>query len=268
MIRRPFEGNLLLIPQPAHAALAGVLAEAWGNDEFASPEPRAAVLLTAAGHDDGWTEWEAGPDLNVRGEPAHFTEMVVSDHLAIWRRGVRRMLDQDPYAALLVSLHGAGLYRGGLDEARDTPEARRQVEEFLVEQDDLQRQIRRDLREDPALGEAVAETILMHNVRLIQLWDWLSLLLCCGRPEAQVIGAAAGRSPGERVDLSLHPRDELTLRLKPYPFRESPLSLAVSGRIVPRGPFPDRETFLKAFHEAPVEALTFRLERGSAWSGR
>jgi hypothetical protein len=114
----------------------------------------------------------------------------------------------------------------------------------------------------------VEETPLAHNARLIQVWDYLSLLLCCGRPEAQVIGAAPGRFAGERVDLTLHPRDEFTLRLKPYPFRESPLSMSVTGRVVRRGPFADRETFLEAFHKAPKETLTFQIERGSAWSGR
>jgi len=268
MIRRPFEKGWLLIPQPAHAALSGVLAGQWGNRDFAPPEPRASVLLAAAEHDGGWAEWEAGPGLNASGEPGHFTEMDVEEHLRIWRQGVGRMVGRDPYAALLVSLHGAGLYRGELDGARDTPEARLQVEAFLGEQTDLQRQIRRSLREDPVYAQAVEETALAHNARLIQVWDYLSLLLCCGRPETQIIGAAPGRSAGERVDLALHPRDEFTLRLKPYPFRESPLSLSVKGRVVRRGPFADREAFLKVFHEAPEETLTFKIERGSAWSGR
>lgn len=265
MIRRPFKKGWLLIPQPAHAALSGVLAGQWGNRDFAPPEPGASVLLAAAEHDSGWAEWEEAPGLNASGEPRHFTEMDLEEHLRIWRQGVGRMMGRDPYAALLISLHGAGLYRGRLE---DTPEARSQVEAFLSEQTGLQRQIRRRLREDPVYGQAVEETPLAHNARLIQVWDYLSLLLCCGRPEAQVIGAAPGRSPGERVDLSLYPRDEFTLRLKPYPFRESPLSLTVAGRAVRRGPFADREAFLDAFRQAPEETLTFRIERGSAWSGR
>jgi hypothetical protein len=268
MIRRPFKKHWLLISQPAHAALAGALAAQWGNDAFAPPEPRASVLLAAAEHDCGWVEWEAAPGLNARGEPAHFTEMDVEEHLSIWRRGVGRMTAQDRYAALLVSLHATGLYRGGLDGAQDTPEARRQVEAFLAEQAALQKQIRRDLRDDPACGEAVQEAALMHNARLIQVWDYLSLVLCCGHPETQVLGAAPGRSVGDRADLALHPRDDLTLWLKPYPFRESPLSWTVSGRIVNRGPFADKAAFLEAFRQAPEEKLTFRLERGSAWSGR
>lgn len=268
MIRRPFKKNWFLIPQPAHAVLSGVLAAQWGNRDFAPPEPRASVLLAAAEHDSGWAGWEESPGLNGRNEPAHFTEMGAEEHLGIWRRGVGRMMEQDRYAALLVSLHATGLYRGGLDEARDTPEARRQVEAFLTEQGDLQRQIRRELWDDPVCGEAVRETALMHNARLIQVWDYLSLVLCCGRPEAQIIGAAPGRSVGDHVDLSLHSPDDLTLWLKPYPFRESPLSLSLKGRIVERAPFADSAAFGEAFHHAPEERLTFRIERGSAWSGR
>ena len=265
MICRPFKQNWLLIPQPAHAALAAALAARWGNRDFAPPEPRSSVLLAAARHDDGWAEWEASPGLNGRGEPVHFTEIDAEEHLDIWRRGVGRTEAQDRYAALLVSLHATSLYQGGL---KDAPGALPQIEAFLGEQAALQRQIRQNLREDPFYGEAVGETMLMHNARLIQVWDYLSLLLCCGRPETQIIGAAPGRSAGERVDLSLHPQDDLTLRLKPYPFRESPLSLTLKGRVVNRGPFADRAAFQEAFHRAPEETLTFKIERGSAWSGR
>jgi hypothetical protein len=260
MIRRPFKKNWLLIPQPVHATLAGALAARWGNREFAPPEPRSSVLLAAAGHDDGWAGWEASPGLNERGEPAHFTEMDEEEHLNIWRRGVDRMADQDRYGALLVSLHVTGLCRGLEPNPRTGA--------FLGEQADLQRQIRQALREDPVYKEAVGETLLMHNAQLIQVWDVLSLLLCCGRPEAQILGAAPGRTAGERVDLALHAQDDLTLRLKPYPFRDSPLLLDLKGRMVERRPFADRAAFLEAFCRAPEERLTFKIERGSAWSGR
>jgi len=268
MIRRPFKKDWLLIPQPAHAALSGVLAGQWGNRDFAPPEPGASVLLAASEHDHGWAGWEASPGLNARGEPAHFTEMDAGEHLDIWRQGVSRMVPRDPYAALLVSRHGVGLFRGGPDGARDTPEARSQVEAFLSEQADLQRRLKRDLRDDPVYAQAVQEATLAHNSRLIEVWDWLSLLLCCGRAEAQVIGAAPGRVAGERVDLALHPQDEFTLRLKPYPFRASPTTLTVKGRVVERRPFPGRDAFLEALRQAPEGTLTFRIERGSAWSGR
>ena len=221
MIRRPFKQGWLLIRQPEHAVFSGALASHWGNEEFASPEPRSSLLTAAAEHDTGWEEWEHHLGLNQDGEPLNFSEMEVAQHLGIWRRSVAGMTGKDPYAALLISLHATGLYRGGLEE--NTPKDRHLVEAFLTEQRNTQDRIRQTLWTDPVYGPSVQETTLMHNSRLLHVWDWISLLLCCGEPEAQVIGAAPGGSVEHRIDLSLQPRNELTLAIKPYPFGESPL---------------------------------------------
>ena len=64
MIVQRQDSELLLVRQTDHAALSGMLAEHWGDGDFACPEPRAAVLLAAARHDDGWREWELAPKVN------------------------------------------------------------------------------------------------------------------------------------------------------------------------------------------------------------
>ena len=38
--------------------------------------------------------------------------MGVPAHLAFYRACIAAVSDQDPYAGLLVSMHGAGIYRG------------------------------------------------------------------------------------------------------------------------------------------------------------
>src|SRR5271154_91198 len=54
MLRLETETGWWLITHPDHARLAGAFAEAWGNAQFCSPEPRARVLRGIASHDDGW----------------------------------------------------------------------------------------------------------------------------------------------------------------------------------------------------------------------
>ena len=48
------DGRLTLITQPDHAALAGRMAESWGNEHFATPAARDALISAAVHHDDGW----------------------------------------------------------------------------------------------------------------------------------------------------------------------------------------------------------------------
>ncbi len=52
MIVQPRDGQLLLIRQTDHAALAGAFAEHWGNASFAVPAPRDPLIVAAAHHDD------------------------------------------------------------------------------------------------------------------------------------------------------------------------------------------------------------------------
>ena len=86
MIRRDYEGGLLLIPQTAHAWVSEQLALRWGNDRFAQPEPWEELMLVAAQHDSGWAEWELAPRIRPDGRPVEFREMDLEEHFAIWQR--------------------------------------------------------------------------------------------------------------------------------------------------------------------------------------
>ncbi|MDW8364522.1 MAG: DUF3891 family protein [Abditibacteriales bacterium] len=293
MIRREWKGQLLLIPQTAHAQLAGKLAGQWGNDEFLSPEPRLEVILATSQHDNGWEAWERAPQLNPRtGLPYHFTEMPISEHLRIWRDSVERMRKQNAYAALLVSLHGAALYAHGLDPARDSPEAREQVREFLNEQLKVQQALRWELEQayppPPPTGHGlesishpeeeedepptrreelyhrwITEPHVNLNFRLLQVWDWLSLLLCCFPLTERVIPQVPRRDdPASWVEMKLIPRGEDTFTLDPYPFRAPQFRLTVSGRRLPLGTFETQEKFLSAYRAAPIQQLTFVVRDG------
>ena len=46
------------------------------------------------------------------GKPLNFLDVGVLAHLAFYRAGIAAITEQDAYAGLLVSMHGAGIYRG------------------------------------------------------------------------------------------------------------------------------------------------------------
>ena len=60
------DGRLALVTQPDHAALAGWLAEHWGNEQFVVPAPREALVTAATHHDDGWLELDGRADVQRR----------------------------------------------------------------------------------------------------------------------------------------------------------------------------------------------------------
>jgi hypothetical protein len=200
---KPEGEGALLVTQQAHAFVSGQLARAWGNERFEAPKPRAHVCLAAEQHDLGMTSFDMDPDLDPEtGFPVSFMEMPLERHLAIWRLAPRRMLVQDRYAALLVSLHGSALYE------RREPIA--PVRRFLDEQQAFQRELA------GALG--VPDHELRRNQKLIWTFDSLSLALLLDWDPFEVEGI-------ERRGLTLDP----------WPLREESLTLRCDARRLARG---------------------------------
>src|SRR5438552_14243885 len=101
-----------LVLQPHHGDLAGQLAAAWGNDELERPRHHESLVVAAARHDDGWAVWERWPAVHPDdSRPVSFLEVDIPSHIAFYRAGITDVTQRDPYAGLVVAMHGAGLYR-------------------------------------------------------------------------------------------------------------------------------------------------------------
>ncbi len=68
VIRR--DGELELLTQTDHAALAGALAQRWGGGDFALPPAHASLVCAAVHHDDGWYELDGRPAFNAEAATA------------------------------------------------------------------------------------------------------------------------------------------------------------------------------------------------------
>ena len=107
MIVRDAGAAWQVVLQPEHAELSEEVARAW-----ADRGPRhESVVLAARRHDDGWATWERSPMVDGEGKPVSFLDVHVPAHLAFYRAGIAAVTDEDAYAGLLVSMHGAGIYR-------------------------------------------------------------------------------------------------------------------------------------------------------------
>src|SRR5271170_7312258 len=187
MLRLESSTGWWLTTNPDHARLAATFAEHWGNERFASPEPRAHVLNGIATHDDGWAARDAAPQITRQGKPSAFsTELVgkysafeeidLADYLAVRDRAVKLVAEADAYAAILVSMHTYNLLTERADRSTIVQEELPLLDAFLAGQKSLQEALFAAIQNDPQLSatEKSRERIDDH-FRLLQACDNLSL---------------------------------------------------------------------------------------------
>lgn len=252
------DGVATLIGQPAHAWLSGQLARAWGNERLAAPAPFEEVCLAAVQHDIGMIEWDAAPTLNPEtGLPHSFLEMPTSEHLPLWERAPRLVLPQSRYAALLVSLHGTGLYERR-DLSRMDDDVSRAVREYLAAEREWQEELLHALRSDPAYALHAADDVVARNRALVRAWDWLSICLCLGlSPQAVAEVPQAG---GGDARLELRHVEGERWTLEPWPFAEPAVELVCEGRRLEER-HTDVAAMRAALAQAPWVTLRFALAR-------
>lgn len=268
---------LRFITQPAHARLAGQFADGWGGNGLEPPEPREAVIAATYTHDDGWWGFDRQPHLDVDGTPVNFTGLSASSWMALYDRGIDRVVDIDRYAGLLVSLHGSGLRRRryGLSPSwPDTPSAFRAfVDREEARQRDLLEQLAADgvvSAADEALlaglhetGTPPAETMsrLWTNYALLQAWDTLSLSFCTtiSPPADGTIADVPRRPGGSDATLTIQAVDDDTFAIDPYPFAADPFEVSVSARTVPKAAFETELDLVRAYYAVGLDRLRFRL---------
>jgi Protein of unknown function (DUF3891) len=249
VILRPDGDAVLAIGQASHAWLSGQLARAWGNDRFPVPAPFEEVCLGALQHDIGMAEWDLRPERHPgSGLPRQFFELDRRTHLALWTDAPTRVLSQSRYAALLVSLHGTGLYER-FPPRTDDPEIARAVAEYLDGQRALQAQL--------AAEVGATQEELAHNQALLAVWDGLSLALCRDQAPHTVDGftldrvdASALPSRGQTPQRKCHERDVFTL--DPWPLNTDHLTVRVEGRRLADAPYADEPELHAALDRAPV----------------
>ncbi len=253
MLLRELQDGWLAIAQPSHAWLSGQLARAWGNERFGPVSPAEEVFLAAEQHDIGMGAWDMAPDLDPRtGLPYAFMELPLAVHLAQWRDGPRRVLGQSRYSGLLVSMHGARLYRRR-DLDRLAPEEAEDVRDYLSEQEGLQARVRR------ALGEPPEEEIA-RNSQLIWIWDYLSLALCLGWAPCTAHDVPTATGP---VEMEIRPTGQgLTHSVRPWPFGAGgPVTVRCEARRLQR-PYSSEAEMRAGLEAAPWETLAFALVPG------
>jgi hypothetical protein len=271
MLRLKTQDGWWLVTHPDHARLAGAFAESWGNELFASPEPRIPVLKGIARHDDGWTARDVMPQITRQGKPSAFSvelvgkysafeEIDLVDYLAVRDRAVRLMAGEDPYAAVLISMHTYSLLSEHADRSTIAPDQLPLLDHFLDEQRKFQGTLREQIVGDSRFGPAeISDAQILDQFHLLQATDNLSLLTCVDfRQPAHLLHALRLRS-GARQRIEVSSTGLRHFVLSPYPFADASLVFQFPARHVEGDAFSSPQELQQKFNAAKVEMLPVTL---------
>ncbi|WP_227356755.1 DUF3891 family protein [Haladaptatus salinisoli] len=282
MIVAERENSYRFITQPDHADLSGQFAERWGNDEVERPKPSPPMVLAAYTHDNGWWEYDLHPHLDEDGEPIGFTRIPADAWIDCYDRGVDNVVEMDPYAGLVVSMHGTGLRRRRYGLSPSMPDLSSEFAAFVRRQEERQERLLAELRDanrhgwlseaDESFLAALHERgtppedydgRLWFDYKLLQAWDTLSLSFCTTEspPGYDPIGAVptAPGAPDETLSIAALGGDEF--RVEPWPFEESPVRVSVPARTVSKSDFDGEDGLVRAYYGSERETVTFTLRR-------
>lgn len=221
------------IGQPAHAWLAAQVARHW------VPAPPEEVILAVEQHDIAWIDSDRHPPLDAEaGRAAAFFEAPAGLRLEIWREAALRLVEQSPYAALLVSLHATNIHTryGPPEDAKALLSRQREIQDNLLTRTGAER--------------AAAD----READLLFALDALSLTLCHDWP-ARELPAVAG------VEHRLTPtRDGTTWTLDPWPLDIDELEIGLDARRLTER-FDDEAVMQSRLDATPYDRLRFTLRR-------
>jgi hypothetical protein len=262
---------ITVIRQTDHAFLSGFFAREWGNDTFSRPEPFSSFCLAAAEHDNGWQEWELAPGTDPKTfVPYSFMTVPTEEHIALYQRGIDRIVKVDLYAGLLVTAHCMGLY----DRSRATipgysakyvKSQEQHVANDFVQRLRLQQlRLKVDLRNNPATKEFVDESSIKANAQRLEVLDRLSLYFCLGAAEDASIEGVPVNDQGKEADWEVRPAGQNQFTINPYPFRRDPLEFAILARKIPKRRYADDVDLQSVLAAAAFFNIRYTLRSRSA----
>ena len=246
MIVRDTGAGWQVVLQTDHADLSAAFARQWA-DTGARHE---SLIVATERHDDGWAVWEQAPLIEPEtSKPVGFLEVDVPAHLAFYRAAIAAVSGEDAYAGLLVSMHGAGIYRQryGADpglKLAHAEEVRELVDAFVAEQEGAY--------EARMAAVGIEDELRWADYQRLQLYDRFSLYFCLSDVE--------GGQGGEVAGFRFEPLGGWRAALEPYPFLESPARFSLLRRLVPKQAWTQQD-FRDAFPALAAERVEFTLER-------
>lgn len=271
MIVQDQGAQFVIIRQTDHSLLAGFFARHWGNDLFARPEPFESFCLAAEEHDNGWREWELMPSIDpVTFSPYTFMSIPTEEHIALYQRGLERLIKADYYAGLLACAHCEQLYdhtRATIPgySAKYVKSSETKAVDSFIERLRLQKlRLKVDLRAQADKKQFIDDKLLDTNAQRLEAVDRLSLYFCMGPREVTILESVPVDNEGSDADLIVSPVAGNTFTLSPFPFRRDPIEFGIQGRYVPKCRYSSDAELQRALTPASYSLTKFTLRSADA----
>ena len=278
MMVNPYDdSHLMLALQIDHSRVAGFLAAHWGNKDFARPEPYSSIVLAAHEHDSGWWEWEMKPStLNDRGYPLDYHDGSLKYlgqlRLDFYKNAVDRVDQRDPYAAMLMAMHGVALMNAGYGKYAYPPDRTSdpRVKAYVAHQEHLRLELLDQLRRSEQHREFTSDEQVWTNYEYMEVFDQFAQFLCNRYPLDSKTRKLGPSNTLNDVDVPVRPGmkpAKITIDtvgsnravVRPYPFDTDPLPVSFSARLVPNRSYKNAEEFLGEFYRAERIMVTHSL---------
>ncbi len=245
-----------------HAALAGRLAEQFGNAEFEPVQSDTQMMDLVYHHDLGWQQIDENPPVNPEtGLPYSLEQTPPQVSLPTINRSPELNELRGPMQGLLASMHMWGIYNGrfGLVQKMD-------LQKF-PDPAQLQRRLEQELERQQRLtaagqGQAwLKQPPLMRNYKLLQFFDLLSLYFnrkpAGERGELDLLEVPATVDKAVTVAVTELSRGEY--QFDPFPFASQGVKVSCEGRYLIKNRDAGTVTGQALMASAPVTAQVYTL---------
>jgi hypothetical protein len=176
----------------------------------------------------------------------------MSEATAIWSRSIAACAGGSVLGGIWVSLHFCWLAeRANVADAQEAGA----VEKFLAAQATERGLWRVSLR--TTISDDELDRLIDEGLRFLQLFDSMSLWLCCSPATAAWDAALTGGGT-----LRFEPVTPAQIRVQPYPFTSAPIELGVAARRIAARPYASDLDLQSALSDASQAPLRWTLEPG------
>jgi len=251
--------NTWLIPQVSLAWTAWQIVRHWGRRHVLRPSPRAeteaAVMLQAA----AFSEYDASPELNARGEILSFDRMNAAVRLKLFRRSLRQIEEVSRYAAVLLARHYSRIVRQDRDRflrERRMAEARK-AHAFAAEMEALEAGWFEQLSVDPRYAPALEGTRLDANTEILSAVSRMATGLF--QPEEGDFTVQAFLSGDQPEVIRVSRRSSRCVVLRPWPIEGRGIKVHCEALKLRTSRFSTPAECRSTLATAPRERLSFRI---------
>jgi hypothetical protein len=266
------DDEIWLVDQYNHSIQAAEVARRWGNKEFTAPSQ--SLITAVEKHDIGWIE----PDQEVlfdeeSGKPINFIDINIKQHVRFYSNGYKKMLEEDPYAGMLIGMHWIGLYtsRFGYDPTftyKIPADLKDFMQNVVIETQKEWISVKMDLWKFNEKRSEFENQIWM-DYEFLQLMDRMSQLVSLNRHNDQAeatLGPVRKNQECEGIHLTIQLPGDGSVIIDPFPFKDE-FETAVKVRKIPDQKYGSHEDLKRKVDDAPFEVVKWKVKRKNESTG-